>query len=294
MQSSFRARDASLLILLALIWGHSFLFIKLTVAALASSWIVAARMLLGGTCLLALALLRRDAFPRDAAMLTRLAVLGILGSAIPWAGQAWAQRSLDSGLVAVLNACTPLATLGLAVATGQERLERHRVLGIAIAIGGTLAVVGGEVGSGRSAWALLMAVLATIGYAYAAVFTRKHVSGRIANVPAAALQLLFGGVFIAPLAALAQGAPPSSLPAVAALSLLALGLLGTGVAFVIYFALIGRVGATNTSMVTYLVPMVAMAAGALYRGERFGMSVVVGACALVGGVWLAQQQRASA
>jgi drug/metabolite transporter (DMT)-like permease len=74
------------------------------------------------------------------------------------------------------------------------------------------------------------------------------------------------------------------------LSLLALGLLGTGVSFLIFFTLIGRVGATNTAMVTYLIPIVAMAAGALYRGERFGANVFFGAFALIGGVWLAQRQ----
>lgn len=293
MQSAFRARDALLLVLLALVWGHSFVFIKLIVGVLAPLWIVVSRMLLGGALLLVLALVRGDAFPRDRPTLVRLAMLGILGSALPWAGQAWAQRFLDSGLVAVLNACTPLATLGLAVISKQEQLERHRVVGIGIAIVGTLTVIGGELGSGRSALALVMSVSATVGYAYAAVFTRKHVSGRIANMPAAALQLLFAGAFMVPLASLAHGAPPTRLPLLAILALLALGLLGTGLAFLIYFTLLGRVGATNTSMVTYLVPMVALAAGAVYRGERFGPSVVVGACALVFGVWLAQQRRGS-
>lgn len=94
-----------------------------------------------------------------------------------------------------------------------------------------------------------------------------------------------------PLAGLAHGAPPLLLPLPVALSLLALGFLGTGLAFLIYFTLLARVGATNTSMVTYLVPLIAMAAGAVYRGERFEPSVLLGACALVGGVWLAQQRR---
>lgn len=291
MQSAFRTRDALLLVLLALVWGHSFLFIKTAVPVLGPGWIVVSRMLLGGAFLLPLGLLRRDAFPRDRRTLGQLALIGIAGSALPWTGQAWAQRFLDSGLVAVLNACTPLATLGLAVLAKQERLERHRLIGIGVAIAGTLTVVGGEVGSGRSALALLMAVLATIGYAYATVFTRKHVSGRIGSVPAAALQLLFGGAFMVPLATLAHGAPPVRLPLPVALALLALGVLGTGLAFLIYFTLLARVGATNTSMVTYLVPLIALAAGAVYRGERFEPSVLLGACALVGGVWLAQRGR---
>jgi len=294
VKSAFGARDAFLLIVLAFFWGHSFLFIKTAVASVAPAWIVCARMLIGGVLLLAIGALRGDVLPRDLARLRTLAFIGIAGSAVPWAGQAWAQGYLDSGLVAVLNACTPLATLGIAVVTGQERLERQRLIGIGIAITGTLIVVGGEVGSGRSPLALIVAVLATVGYAIAAVATRAHVSGRISNVPAAALQLVLGGLALLPFAAITSGPPPLSLPPLAALSVLALGVVGTGLSFLIYFSLIGRVGATNTSMVTYLVPVVAMSAGAFYRGERFGPNVYVGACALIGGVWLAQRQPSDA
>jgi drug/metabolite transporter (DMT)-like permease len=291
VKSTFSSRDALLLCLLALIWGHSFLFVKLAVGSLAPTWIVTTRMLLGGTLLLLLALARRDPLPRDSRTLGKLAFIGLLGSGIPWAGQAWAQAYLDSGLVAVLNACTPLATLGLAVLSGQERLERHRLIGIAIAIAGTLVVVGGEVGAGRSVLALVVAVLATLGYAYAAVFTRGHITGRIANVPAAAFQLLLGAAFLVPLSTVLYGPPPSSLPPLVLAALLALGLLGTGIGFLIYFTLLGRVGATNTSMVTYLIPLVAILAGTLVRGERFGANVLVGALLLVGGVWIAQRRR---
>ncbi|MFM2415586.1 MAG: hypothetical protein RL385_309, partial [Pseudomonadota bacterium] len=84
---------------------------------------------------------------------------------------------------------------------------------------------------------------------------------------------------------------PSSLPPLVLAALLALGLLGTGIGFLIYFTLLGRVGATNTSMVTYLIPLVAILAGTLVRGERFGANVLVGALLLVGGVWIAQRRR---
>jgi drug/metabolite transporter (DMT)-like permease len=288
VKSAFGARDVALLALLALFWGHSFLFIKIAVAELAPVWIVTARMTIGGLLLLAVTLLARIPIPRDGRTLRTLAVIGVLGSALPWACQAWSQHYLDSGLVAVLNAFTPLATLALAVITGQERLERSRVLGIALAIAGTLIVVGGEVHAGRSPLALGAAVLATFGYAFAAVYTREHVSGKIASLPAAALQLVFGALTLAPVAGtLGGGVPSLSQPAL--LALLGLGVLGTGLAFAIYFTLIARVGATSTSMVTYLTPVVAMTAGAFYRGERFGPNVYVGSVALIAGVWLAQR-----
>jgi drug/metabolite transporter (DMT)-like permease len=290
VKSAFGARDALLLVLLAFIWGHSFLFIKIAVAVVAPIWIVTLRMLTGGLLVLAVIILRRASVPRDASTLAKLAAIGVLGSALPWALQAWSQRYLDSGLVAVLNAFTPLTTLGIAVLMGQERLERQRVIGIAIAIAGTLVVIGGEVGSGRSPLALFAAVSATVGYALAAVLTRAHVSGRVPLLPAAAIQLLAGALFLWPIATAVNGPPPTQLSPLVALSLLALGVFGSGIAFLIYFSLIARVGATNTAMVTYLTPIVAMSAGALYRDERFGSNVFLGTAALIGGVWLAQRR----
>jgi drug/metabolite transporter (DMT)-like permease len=101
-------------------------------------------------------------------------------------------------------------------------------------------------------------VLATVGYALAGVMTREHVSGRIANVWAAAIQLGCGVLFLGPFTWAMHGPPPLALPPAAAGSLLALGLLGTGFAFLIFFSLLQRVGATNTSLVTYLVPVVGL------------------------------------
>jgi drug/metabolite transporter (DMT)-like permease len=288
--SAFRPRDAVLLVLLALMWGNSFLFIKIAVSALPPTWIVSMRMTIGGLLLLAIGAWIRQPLPRDAARLATLAFIGVAGAALPWVGQAWAQQYLDSGLVAVLNASTPVATLGLAVLAGQEQLHRNRVIGLSVAILGTLVVIGGEVGSGRSFLALAVAVLATTGYAMASVITRARVSGRVANTPAAAVQLLAGAIVLAPLAYLGGGAPATSLEAPVIGAVAALGFFGTGLAFLVYFTLIERVGATNASMVTYLVPVVGLTSGALFRGERFGANVFIGALALVGGVWLAQRE----
>ncbi len=286
---SFGMRDGALLLLLALVWGNSFLFIKTAVAVVPAPWIVTIRMTLGTLLLFAIAVATRQRGPRDLRSVGVLALIGILGSALPWYGQAWAQQFLDSGLVAVLNACTPVATLILAVLLGQERLYLNRVVGLAVAVTGTLIVVGLEVRAGRSTMALVMAVLSTIGYALAGVMTREHVSGRISNVWAAAIQLGCGVLFLGPFTWATHGPPPLSLPPAVAGSLLALGLLGTGFAFLIFFSLLQRVGATNTSLVTYLVPVVGLFSGALVRGERYGANVFVGALAMIGGVWLAQR-----
>lgn len=288
-RSSFGPRDALLLIILALVWGNSFLFIKTAVAVVAPAWIVTARMALGAALLFGIAVVTRQPAPTDLTSIVNLGLIGIFGSAIPWFVQAWAQRSLESGLVSVLNSTTPVSTLLLAVALRQERLYANRVLGLSLAVCGVLVVIGGEVHAGRSVWALVLAVLATFGYALAAVLTRAYVSGRFSNTWAAAIQLGCGAATLGPITWLSAGPPPTSLPFEVAGSLLALGLFGTGLAFLIYFSLLQRVGATNTSMVTYVVPLVGMASGALIRGERFGGNVFLGALAMLAGVWLAQR-----
>lgn len=287
--SSFRPREAGLLIVLALVWGNSFFFIKTAVAVIAPLWIVTIRMILGASLLLVIARTtgQRAAFDRRSFL--TMGLIGIFGSALPWGGQAWAQQFLDSGLMSVLNAVTPVATLLLALALGQERLYANRVVGLAIAVVGTLCVVGVEIRAGRSSLALFAGVLSTFGYAVAAVLTRLYVSGRMSNVWAAAVQLGWGAALLGPVAWATQGPVPTAVDPLVLGALGALGLLGTGLAFLIYFTLLERVGATNTSMVTYLVPVVGMTSGALLRGERFGTNVYVGAFAMIAGVWLAQR-----
>src|SRR5262245_42796255 len=99
--SAFRGRDVALLVLLALVWGNSFLLIKIAVGTIPPSWVVTLRMTVGGLLLLGVSLALRRPWPRDGRTLGALAIIGIVGAALPWSGQAWAQRQLDSGLVAV-------------------------------------------------------------------------------------------------------------------------------------------------------------------------------------------------
>lgn len=291
-RSSFSPRDAGLLVLLALLWGNSFLFIKIAVAEVPPGWVVAGRLTIGGLLLIGIVAVRRQRIPRDGRTLLALAVIGIAGTAAGWFGQAWAQQSLDSGLVAVLNATTPVATLILAIIAGIERLHVARVIGLAVAIVGSVVVIGGEISAGGPVVPLIVAAVAPFAYALGSVVTRREISGKIATLPAVAAQLTAGAVVMTVLSLGVEGTPPhpADLSLGPAIALLALGLLGTGIAFIIYFTLIARVGATNASMVTYLVPIVGLVAGAVVRGERFGPNVFLGAAILIVGVYVAQRQ----
>ncbi|MEE8602085.1 DMT family transporter [Euzebya tangerina] len=290
--SSFTPRDAGLLILLSLLWGNSFLFIKTAVEEIPPGWIVAGRMTIGGALLVGIVLSRQISLPRRRRVLVALATIGVAGTAAGWFGQAWAQQFLDSGLVAVLNATTPGATLLLAVAFGIERLHAMRVTGLLVAVVGSVIIIGGEVSAGGPVLALAIAAIAPFAYGLGSVITRKEISGRVDTLPAVAVQLTLGAAVASVFSVAVEGPPPlpTDIPLVPAAALLALGLLGTGVAFIIYFTLIGRVGATNASMVTYLVPVVGLIAGAIFRGERFGPNVFLGAATLIVGVYLAQRR----
>jgi drug/metabolite transporter (DMT)-like permease len=291
VSGAFALRDGLLLGLLAFMWGNSFLFIKLALAAVPPVWLVALRLCIGALLLAVVIVVRREAVRGALALWPVIAFVGLVGAALPWIGQAWASKFLDSGLVAVLNSSTPVVTLTLAVLVGQERLFRNRVLGLGTAIVGTLIVVGGEIGAGRSALALVVAVLATTGYAVGAVVARARLAGRVTPLASSAIQLGCSALVISAAASLTSGAfPYRDLDAVVTGSLLALGVFGTGLGFLIYFTLIERVGATSASMVTYLVPVVGLISGALVRGERFGGNVLLGAAVLIAGVWLAQRR----
>lgn len=293
VSGAFAVRDALLLALLAFLWGNSFLFIKLSLVAVPPAWLVATRLSVGALLLFGVLLVRRESVRAGLAIWPVIAFVGLVGAALPWIGQAWASKFLDSGLVAVLNSSTPVVTLALAVLVGQERLYRNRVLGLATAVAGTLIVIGGEIGAGRSALALGVAVLATTGYAVGAVVARARMAGRVTPLSASAIQLGCSALVISALASTTAGPFPVRAvvndPVVAG-SLLALGVFGTGIGFLIYFTLIERVGATSASMVTYLVPVIGLVSGALVRGERFGGNVFVGAAVLIAGVWLAQRR----
>ena len=292
-RSAFAPADALLFALLGLFWGCSFLFIKIAVSSVAPPWIVAIRMSIGAALVLAIALARRQALPRSGARVGALFAIGALGTAVPWTAQSWAQQGIDSGLMAVLNATTPAATLLLAVLAGQERLHVRRVTGLGIAIAGSLLVIGGEVSAGGPLASLLVGAGAPVGYALGTVLTRHWISGRVRPLPAAGVQLGTAALAMLVVAPLLTGAPaPEGLPGPAAGALLGLGVLGTGTAFIVYFTLIERVGATNAAMVTYIVPLVGLVAGALVLGERFGLNVLVGAVVLIAGVYLAQREPA--
>ncbi len=285
----FAPVDVGLLLLLSAMWGLSFLFIELALRELGPLWIVAGRTGVGGVVLLTILLLRGSGLPRGRDLWLRLATLGLVNNALPWAAVAWAQQRLPSGLTGLLMAIVPTSTLLVAALVGLERITPRRLAGLLLALGGVAVIVGGDVEQPGRVLAVLAVVLATLGYAGSAVFAKSQISGRAPPLTIATGQVLSAAVITLPVAWLVEGRPavtsltPTTLGAVALL-----GALGTGLAFLVFYLLVARVGATNATLTTYLIPIVAVAAGTLLLDERLGASALAGGGLILVGIWLAQ------
>lgn len=289
-RSSFSPADVGLFLLLASMWGLSFLFIKVSVGALSPLWVVAGRTTVGGLVLAVILRLRGASLPRGRANWLHLLVLATIGNALPWGLVAWAQQSIPSGLTAVVNSLVPASTLVVAAAVGIERLTLRRITGLALAVSGTLIVVWGELGVPDRIVALFVVAGATVMYGGASVYAKRFVSARVRPLAVATGQVLLAAVLSVPVAWLVGPTPRwAQLDASVIASMLLLGAFGTGIAFLLFYLLIERVGATNTTMVTYLIPVIGLSAGALLLDERFGIHVLLGGVLIVVGIWLAQR-----
>ena len=278
--------------LLGAIWGCSFLFIKIVVEQVAPVWVVAGRVAIGLAFLCAVLAVRRRALPRGARVWLHLFVLATIGNVIPWSLVAAAEQSIPSGLASVINSLTPAMTMALAAGVGLERLGLVRVVGLGLALLGTTIVVSGELGTPGRVAAALACVAATLLYAATGVYAKRFISGTAGALELAAGQLVVATIVAVPVALVFEATPPwSALTAGQWASWLALGAFGTGLAFVLFYDLIDRVGATNAAMVTYVVPPIGLVAGWLVLNETVGWHVVFGAVAIVGGIWLGQRER---
>jgi drug/metabolite transporter (DMT)-like permease len=292
VRSTFAPSDVALLVALACMWGLSFLFIKVAVDVVAPLWIVAARCAIGAAVLLVVLRIRGTALPRGWRTWRDLTILAALGNAVPWGLMAWATQFLPSGLVSVVNALAPTSTLLIAILVGLEAPSVRRFTGLVLALCGTLIAVSGTLGAPGTVAAVIAVASATVCYGAGTVYAKQKVSGTHPPLAIATGQVTMAAVMSIPAAALTAPFPvvaDVTLPMAA--SLVALGVLGTGTAFLAFYTLIARVGATNSILVTYLIPIVALLAGAIVLGEPLTFVVIAGTALTIGGVWLAQRAR---
>jgi drug/metabolite transporter (DMT)-like permease len=296
-----KPRELGVLLLLAAIWGASFMFIKVAVQEMAPLTLVTGRMVLGAGGLVVLyALLgQRFAAPPAAqarpvrwrALLGPFLIAALLNAVIPYTCLAWGETLIPSGNAAILNATTPLFTAmlvyGLGARAVADRLPAGRLLGLLLGFVGVTVLVWGTSGGGTSdptlVWLGHGAVLImAASYAVAGLYARHAFAGLPVLVPALG-QNVAAMLLLVPLALVF--APLARVPSPAALaSLLALGLGGTAIAYVLYFYLLARVGATRTILVTYLLPVTALIYGALLLAEPITAQSLLGMALILAGI----------
>ncbi len=287
---SFTGPDGTLLLTLAGLWGFSFLFIEVALTGVGPIWVVVGRTGVGAAVLFGVLALRGEGVPRGRGLWPRVAFLGLLTNAVPWSAAAWGQQFLPSGLVALLMAAVPTFTLVVSVAARLERFTPGRVVGLGLALSGVALTVAADTGEPERVAAIGAGVGATVLYACGAVYANRRVAGRASPLAVAAGQVLVAFLLTLPAALLLDPVPdPAAVTLPVMGAVLCLGALGTGAAYLVFYTLIERVGATNTTLVTYLIPLVAVAAGALFLGERLGYPAVAGGLLILAGIWVAQR-----
>lgn len=274
-----RAVDAARLTALAAIWGASFLFIRIAAPAIGPLATADVRMLIAGAALAVYyAFTGFDAQWRE--RWRHYLAIGVLNSAAPFLLYGYAALELSVGLMAVLNATSPLWGALLAALIAGERLSKGALVGLALGVAG-VALLSAPQGSVH--WVAIGAALgAAFCYGLTAAVLRRWRHETTARGMAIGTQVT-GGLLLLPL--LAASPPPLPTPLVAT-SVLALGLVCGALAYLLYFRLIADIGATGALTVTYLIPAFGMLWGALFLGETLAASMVGGAVLVVAGTVL--------
>ena len=270
MNMETKRSNLFVLLLLGLIWGSSFLLIKLAVQDIPPFTLALVRVALAASSLYIVLRVRGMRMPPFGPIWGIYLLMGLLNGAIPYVLISAGEIYIDSGLAAILNATMPIFTILMAhFLTEDERLTWLRFAGIVVGLAGVVVLVGPEAlyGFGAYFWAQMAVVGASLSYALAAIVGRRYLKKHPAIVSSAG-QFIGGTILLAPLSLFLDN-PWKLNPSWTAIgSLLTLSFLGTSVAYLLYYYLIKNAGATYTSLVTYLLPVAGVVWGVSLLGER--------------------------
>lgn len=276
---------------LALLWGSGFLWIKLALRGFTPVQVSLVRLGLGALVLVPFALARGMRFPTGRRVWLHLFVAAVVANAVPYTLFGVAEKTIGSNVAGVLNATTPLWTLLVAYVAGTDRyVSAWRGVGIALGFAGTALIFtpwesAGEIAS----WGGLTCLAASASYGVSYVYMGRFLTGRgIRPIMLSASQLAAATALMV-LALPFGGLTAPSWRVDAVLSLVVLGVLGTGVAYVLNYRIIEDIGPTAASTTTYLLPVVAVVLGALVVDERVTVWMVGGMLLVLAGVFLVQR-----
>ncbi len=278
----------AMLVFLGIVWGGSFFFYAVAVKALPTFTIVFLRVSLGSMGLWLAAWATGLLSFRRPGLWRNFLIMGLINNAIPFSLIAWGQREVASGLAAILNAATPFFTvLAANMLTADEKLSWNRMAGAVIGLTGVAAMMGADIPGTQEGSLLsqLAIVGASVSYAFASVFGR-----RFATIPpliTAAGQTAGSSLILLPVMLVIDMPWRLSSPSVDIwLAIAGLAVLCTSLAYILYFTILKRAGATNIVLVTFLVPASAILLGIVFLGETLGIHHVVGMATIAAGLAL--------
>ncbi len=275
------------LLLLAFIWGWSFLFIKVSVEGMSPATVACARVGLGALVLIILLRVRHRSLPDLRNMWPRFLVAALFANVLPFTMLAWGEERITSAVTAVLNASTPLFTAIIAAVYLKDRLKPIQVVGLLLGFAGVsvAAGLGGGDLAHSSITGSIAAVLAGASYGVAFAYMRKHLT-TVDPTIAATGQLLMATLLSLPLAIGTSISSGIHLDPHRVLAIVLLGVFGTGIAYILNYRVIAELGATRASLVTYVIPVVAVTVGVVVLDEPFEWRLVWGGLLIIAGIAL--------
>jgi len=289
-----KTKDLLAFLALSLAWGSSFFWIKIAIQDIGPFMLVALRVLFGILGLAVILLFNRPKDMPDRKTWQTLLILGITNTALPFVLISWAEQQLDSAVAAILNSSMPLFTLVIAHFTlSDDKMTLQKTIGIIVGFLGVVVLMfrdlGGDVRLNLMAQGAMIA--AVLFYAGSTVFARRNTQD-ISPVVRALIPLVSADAFIWTGALLIES--PTQFPSLALTwgALLWLGIIGSCIAYLLYYYLLHSLGPTRISMVTYMFPVVGVILGVLLLNERLDLSLILGAALVLGSLLIVNRRPA--
>ena len=289
------ARAMPVLLALAFTWGGSFLFIKYILEGTGPIEVALGRVALGVVAIGGYMLVGRKRLQASPGLVGRVSFMAVANNVLPFILIPWGEKHIASGTASLLNATVPIFTSIFAAAfLDEEHFTNGRIFGLLLAFAGAAVLAGGDVSdvTGSNVLGELAVIGAAASYGVGTVYTRQTLRGQD-PVSVSFVQLSLSTVILVPIAFIASGGVPDfSLDTRGYLSMLALGLAGTGFAYIAFFWLIENIGSVRATTVTYIVPFIAVILGWIVLDESIGWETIAGGLLIVAGVATVMRGRA--
>ena len=267
-----------LLIALSILWGGSFFFVEVALRELPPLTVVFFRVSLGALALWIYAFATGARIKLDKVTWIQFSIMGLLNNAIPFTMMVWGQTFIGAGLASILNATTPLFTVVVAhFLTTDERMTAARLAGVILGLLGVAILMGPDVFGGLDSGQIVgqaAILVGALGYAFAGVYGRRL--SKHSPVVTAAGMLTASSIIILPMALLFEGIPVT-VPSLDVLSaVIAIAVLSSALAYILYFKILAAAGATNLLLVTFLIPVSAIVLGVWFLAEELTVEAMLG------------------